>query len=311
MNDIEVFIKNRVEQVGISCKTFIVTVFGDVVSQHGDWIWLGSLIESLASFGYSERLVRTSVFRLVEDDWLKVQKVGRKSYYCLTQNANNHNTKAARRIYAPSNISVSDDWLIVIPSFVADEELIRFRRQIKWLGFSSISASVFAHPSFEKNSLDETLKELNLMGDVIIFSANTTDEQSSMALRKLVFQKWDLRELQSKYDLLIVDYKPILKLATLTKETNYQQSFQLRLLIIHEYRRILLKDHGLSKSMLPENWSGITAHQLVKELYASLEKNSNIYICDNLKSTNGFLPKSTHTFSNRFKSIRENNDRDE
>ncbi len=279
----------------------IVTVFGDVVSQHGGWIWLGSLIDSLSDLGYSERLVRTSVFRLVEDDWLQVKKIGRKSYYSLTLNAENHNKKASRRIYAPSNISNGDEWLIVIPSFVTEEKLESFKRQIRWLGFSTIASSVYAHPSFDKSSLDEMLKEMALSGEVIVFSARTLDNQSSLALKKLVFQKWNLKELQNKYDRLITDYQPILDSIGKTQKMSYQHSLLLRLLLIHEYRRILLNDHELSQNMLPSEWSGIKANQLVKKLYSVLEKPSRIYISDRLESMDGFLPKCSETFKNRFR----------
>jgi phenylacetic acid degradation operon negative regulatory protein len=46
-------------------RSLLVTVFGDSVAPHGGRAWLGSLIGLLAPFGISERLVRTSVYRLV------------------------------------------------------------------------------------------------------------------------------------------------------------------------------------------------------------------------------------------------------
>ncbi|PHS20423.1 MAG: hypothetical protein COA86_00265 [Kangiella sp.] len=301
MTKVENFISARVEQANISCKTLLVTFFGDVISIHGGWIWLGSLITSLSALGYSERLVRTSVFRLVEDDWLKVKKIGRKSYYSLTQNAENHNKKAARRIYASSKLSSSDEWLIVIPSFVAEEKIEPFKRQIRWLGFSTIASSVYAHPSFDKNSLDEMLREMDLFGEVIVFSASTLDNQSSLALKKLVFQKWNLKKLQNKYEQLITDYKPILDSIAKEQKMDYHYSFLLRLLVIHEYRRVLLNDHELSQDMLPNDWSGIKANQLITDLYAVLEKPSSIYISDSLESMDGFLPKCSEIYKTRFK----------
>ncbi|MCJ8269158.1 MAG: hypothetical protein MJK04_07115, partial [Psychrosphaera sp.] len=61
VSDIGSFIATRAKQANISSKSHLVTVFGDVMSGHGQWIWLGSLIEALQGLGYSERLVRTSV----------------------------------------------------------------------------------------------------------------------------------------------------------------------------------------------------------------------------------------------------------
>jgi phenylacetic acid degradation operon negative regulatory protein len=42
-------------------KSLVMTIFGDSIAPHGGTIWLGSLIELLAPFGVSARLLRTSV----------------------------------------------------------------------------------------------------------------------------------------------------------------------------------------------------------------------------------------------------------
>jgi len=302
-NIIDNFIANRAECVNISCKTLIVTVFGDVVAQHGDWIWLGSLIESLSNLGYSERLVRTSVFRLVEDDWLQVKKIGRKSYYSLTNSATNHNLKASRRIYKPFSFTENNDWLILLPSFVSDEKLPQLKKQLKWLGFSSISSSVYAHPSFDKNSLEETIIELGLVDSVVIFSGKTIDQDSNAVLKKLAFQKWNLSELSNKYDQFLKDYRPILMYLETEGSTalSNKMNFSLRLLVIHEFRRILLNDHELSTNMLPSDWSGEKVRELVKNIYQSLEKQSNQYITENLQNSEGRLLKPSEKFYTRFK----------
>src|SRR5213080_3968262 len=49
----------------LRAKSLVTTVFGDSIAPHGGAVWLGSLIELLAPFGISDRLVRTSVFRFV------------------------------------------------------------------------------------------------------------------------------------------------------------------------------------------------------------------------------------------------------
>ena len=301
MNDLNQFIRQRSDQTKISCKSLLITLFGDVISQHGSSVWLGSLIEALQPLGYSERLVRTSVFRLVKDDWLKVRKVGRKSYYSLTETAQNHYTKAALRIYSETRQHEDDRWLIVIPSFVKDSQLPQLKKQLNWLGFSSLSTNLYAHPFANKESLDATLDELKLKDSVIVFSAQTIDKNSLDSLKKLIFEKWNLKELEQQYENFITIYQSIIDAYTNASiKHNGQTSFLLRLLLIHEYRRILLKDSDLSKSMLSDNWSGYKAHQLTKSLYAFLSKDSQRYITSTLKSETGFLQKANIEYNNRF-----------
>src|SRR5690606_24964057 len=57
-------------------KSVVMTVFGDAVMPRGGSAWLGSLIDLLAPFGISDRLVRTSVFRLAEEGWLEATRSG-------------------------------------------------------------------------------------------------------------------------------------------------------------------------------------------------------------------------------------------
>ena len=44
----------------------------------------------------NERLTRTSVYRLVQDDWLAVQRIGRRSYYRFTPHGQRDRRTAAR-----------------------------------------------------------------------------------------------------------------------------------------------------------------------------------------------------------------------
>ena len=52
-------------------KSLCVSLLGDALAPHGGAIWLGDLIELLAPLGINERLLRTSVFRLVAQNWLQ------------------------------------------------------------------------------------------------------------------------------------------------------------------------------------------------------------------------------------------------
>jgi hypothetical protein len=82
--------------------SLITTVFGDSIAPRGGVVWLGSLIQVLAPFGISERLVRTSVHRLVKDGWLESEQSGRRSYYRLTETGRERFAQATHRIYGAS-----------------------------------------------------------------------------------------------------------------------------------------------------------------------------------------------------------------
>jgi phenylacetic acid degradation operon negative regulatory protein len=299
------FIQNRSKVANISSKSHLVTVFGDVMSQHGDWIWLGSLISALQPLGFSDRLIRTSVFRLVQDDWLQTRKVGRRSYYSFTESAKRHYEKAARRIYAGDVEPWDGSWLIVIPVFVGDDKLVSFRRQLNWLGFSPLASGVYAHPSFDKQSLEETIEEMALNDAVVIFTSKTLDDSSNDVLKHLVHDRWNIQSLEDGYQRFLTSYEPLqrqLERAAIEETPiSTQQSFLIRTLLIHEYRRMLLKDHELPADMLPNAWAGFAAHALVSELYGMLASSSNLYITSSLENAEGILAQENVAFWSRFK----------
>ena len=57
----------------VQARALITSVFGDAVLPRGGRVWLGSLIQLLAPLDINERLVRTTVFRLVKEEWLQAE----------------------------------------------------------------------------------------------------------------------------------------------------------------------------------------------------------------------------------------------
>lgn len=292
-------VSQRTLDRGISCTSMVVTVFGDSISQHGDWIWLGSLIKALAPFGYNERLVRTAVFRLGQQGWLEVKKIGRRSYYCPTDSARSHNERADRRIYSVGQEAWDGSWTLVVPVFVPDEKKDSFRKSLLWQGYNSLLSGMFAHPSFEEASLQEILLEQDLVGKVIVFSASTEDLQSQAALKELVLQKWNFLELQDMYREFLAFYRPMIKSIDSGSLTP-QMNFLLRTLMIHEYRRVLLRDPDFPDAMLPSAWVGFEARDVVKRLYSVFSKDSSHYIENALENAQGPMPGLSANLYKRF-----------
>lgn len=277
----------------------VVTLFGDLVSQHDGWIWLGSLINTLKPMGYNERLVRTAVYRLMQSDWLQVKKVGRRSYYCFTDTAQGHYQKAARRIYADEQSDWDGSWILVSTALLNDEKKEELRKNLLWQGFNTLSSGMYAHPSSDRTSLDETIYEQRLLGEVVVLSATTTDVQSKEALKKLVKNRWNFDELESFYSSFIDFYRPLSRQSFLSELSDRDCSL-LRLLLIHDYRRILLRDPDFPASMLPQGWAGREAQLLVKTMYTSVSSGSVNYSCNELENAQGPLHKPSQAFYKRF-----------
>ena len=296
---IEHVLKAHIAESSISCRSLVVTMFGDVISQHGGWVWLGSLIDSLSLFGFNERSVRTAVYRLVQSDWLQVKKIGRKSYYCYTEKAQSHFERVARRMYLPEPIKWDGKWLLVMTVNLTESEKEEFKKSLLWLGFNSLTSGIFAHPSSDRRSLDEVLNEQKLTEKVAVFNAEIDDVYSQAATKELINNKWQLDELKAKYQVFLDFYRQ-LKADFDYSELNAQERFVLRVIIIHEYRRIILKDPDLPQELLPSGWEGYQAQDLLIRTYHAIGRISCDYVENHMENASGPLAKAISSYYQRF-----------
>lgn len=290
-------VADRVADRSISGTSLVVTVFGDAVSQHGGWIWLGSLIQALGPFGFGERSVRTAVFRLGRQGWLKSDKVGRRSYVCFTDEAQAHYERAARRIYRAGRKEWEGYWTLVLLPGLPEKKRDALIRSLSWQGFSALAGGTYARPSAEREELDETIAGLDLTGQVTVLKASTEESHSRSAIRDLARRNLD--GLKALYDEYLDFYRPMAR-GLRPDELTPEQSFWLRTLMVHDYRRILLKDPDFPDVVLPTGWFGFAAYELIKRTYRVLAPSSVDYICRNLQNAEGPMPAPGRHFHRRF-----------
>ena len=77
----------------------VLTLYGDYILHLGGEIGIDTLIKLLANFGLSEQAVRSAISRMSRNGLLRVRRVGRKSYYSLTDTGRTLLTEGARRIF--------------------------------------------------------------------------------------------------------------------------------------------------------------------------------------------------------------------
>ena len=280
--------------------SLIVTVFGDTVSQHGGRVWLGSLVRVLGSLGLDERLVRTSVFRLVRDGWLRAEKAGRRSFYQFSPIGQKEYERAARRIYRERAPVWDGTWTVVIPVSLPDSGKERFKKSLHWQGFGSLASGVYARPGAERRSLDDTLDEMGLSERVIVMRAETLRLASEWVMHEAVRQGWRVDELARRYREFLERFRPIERALKRAKVLDPQSCFQLRTLLVHEYRRILLHDADLPTQLLPRRWPGVSATRLTKGIYRQISEGAVRYIETTLEARQGLVGTAGGAYFARF-----------
>ena len=284
----------------IRAGSLIITVYGDAVAPRGGTVWMGSLIKILEPLGLNQRLVRTSVSRLVKEDWLTAEQVGRRSYYSLTGHGQRLFEAATRRIYAGPPEEWDGNWTLVIMPSGELENREGMRKELAWLGFGVFATGVMAHPQPNADALASTLEDLEAQDKVIVMHTNDAQESTPAPLARLVNDCWKLDELGGSYQRFLKQFKPILRTVRNGKSLRPEECLHVRTLLIHEYRRILLRDPQLPSRLLPEDWSGTAAHDLCHEVYSSIHREADEYLSELAETADGPLPPPAPYFNQRF-----------
>jgi phenylacetic acid degradation operon negative regulatory protein len=278
-------------------------VFGDSIAPRGGSIWLGSLIEALAPFGISERLVRTSVYRLAQDGWLQSTKVGRRSYYGLTDEGRARFEAATRKIYGEPVTEWGHTWHVILLSGLDTATRDLVRKELGWLGFGTLSPSVLAHPVPNRADLDTTLGRLGVADAVVVLSARTIRNEAAM--RGLVQASWNLADIDRRYAEFVARFRPLIAARGKSTTISARTAFLVRTLLIQEYRKVLLRDPQLPAELLPADWRGTAACQLCRNLYLAVYRPADEYLSGIMQTAEGPLPPPAAAYFTRFGGLEE------
>jgi len=281
--------------------SLVISVFGDAIAPHGGSVWLGSLINVLEPFGIGHRLVRTSVFRLVKDGWLESEQIGRRSYYRLTVVGRARFADASRRIYSSPREGWDGAWTLALLAGVAAVHREQVRKELSWFGFAPFSANVLAHPSADMRRVEERIEQLPGNEKVLFMQAGTIDGgKRKRYLQQLVGEAWSLQALDDGYEEFLQRFRPVYRAATRSRRVNPETAFQLRTLLIHEYRKLLLRDPFLPAELLPQRWNGVSAYQLCRNIYSRVASPAEEFLTASLENADGPLPPAGAAFYERF-----------
>ena len=289
----------------LRAKSLLMTLFGDAIAPHGGSIWLGSLIELMAPFGISDRLVRTSVFRLTEEGWLESTRNGRRSAYSITDDALKRFGKAYRRVYAPLEPVWDGYWVLLFATHadIAPSKRTLFRKQLAWEGFGMISPGVYAHPTPDADAIRSLLERFGLQQQLFVARASALQGADGKPLSAAVGETWALDEVRDGYQRFIERFTPLARLLE-NSEVSPEQAFVIRMLLIHAFRRVQLHDPKLPSSLLPDAWPGNESYALCREIYRKLYHAAEAWLLAALRREDQNAADAAPSFYERFGGLR-------
>ena len=279
--------------------SLLVTIFGDAIAPRGGTIALASLIRLAAPFGLTDRLVRTSIGRLANEQWVSFKRSGRVSFYSLTAHGRARFAEATQRIYGAPPRDWDGLWTLAIVPPVLKTLRDGMREELLWLGFGQITPGVFAHPTHEESVIRTRLKELQSAGQLIVMQGSLLSDAASA---NLVSMGWDLGDLARRYERFIAMFAPVAAALDAARGASIagELAFILRTLLLHEYRKIHLRDPLLPSALLPADWVGADAQKLCRDLYARVFAASEQYLSATVQTQAGALPPPAAEMFQRF-----------
>ncbi|MGG5809389.1 PaaX family transcriptional regulator C-terminal domain-containing protein [Falsiroseomonas sp. CW058] len=253
--------------------SFIVTIWGDAVAPRGGSLWLGSLQAILDRFGCNPGQVRTAMSRLTEEGWLARNRVGRLSYYRLGPRGMESFGAAAARIYAITPPAWDGVFRLVLNPDPAEREALLAR------GFGELPGLLVG--------LHGAAEELPHLAPVLLATPRSAEEARAAAA-----QAWPLAVLGAGHRRFLAAFAPLHDAAVPAGE-----ALPLRLLLVHEWRRLALRDPLLPAALLPPDWPGHAARELAAALYRRLDPAAEAWLDAEGRNEDGRLPPSdAHRF---------------
>ncbi len=187
-----------------SARNLLVTVFGDALLPHGTdtAVSVSSLAALLEPFGVSERLVRTSLTRLVNDGLLSTRAVGRRSFYGVATRSVPLFRQADARIYGSRRATWDRSWTIVVidGTEATPSERARLRQRLTWAGLGGVAPNVMASPVVTAEEAALVVEQAGGFRNVLVSRSRLVEGASTIDEEELARRCAPLDEVAAGYD---------------------------------------------------------------------------------------------------------------
>ncbi len=270
--------------------SIVITIFGDALVPRGGSLWLGSLLEIFAGMEINAGVVRTAMSRLAADGWLERQRVGRNSFYRLTETGRAQFATATPRIYDAPPAAWDRRLQMLIEADSQHRDLVR--GALEGAGFGNLAPGIWIAPH-PTPAPPEAAGMLSLQSQA--------DAQTGVALAA---RAWPLSEIAAAYQRFVDTFTPVEAATDGGAALSDLDALVVRTLLIHEYRRVVLRAPPLPLPLLPLAWPGIAARRLAGSIYQAVLPASERWLDAHGQNQDGALPKSCIALERRFAELR-------
>ncbi len=265
--------------------SIVITVFGDAIVPRGGSVALGTLLEFFAAIDVDSSVVRTAMSRLTADGWFEREKVGRNSFYRLVQRERLTFDIATKHIYGPPASDWTGRFELLLIANGGERDIAR--EALKNAGFGSPLPGVWVAPSGAPIPEEAS--------GAIRLEVSAEDDSG----RRLLSESWPLERTADAYRKFMKSFEP-LRSWTARDRLSAAEAFTARILLIHQYRRVVLRDPLLPVALLPRDWPGGAARKLCADIYRGVLSSSEQWLDRHGSNENGPLPAAGKELARRF-----------
>jgi phenylacetic acid degradation operon negative regulatory protein len=160
------------------------------------------------------------------------------------------------------------------------------------------------HPEPDEAALRQALADAVAGDRAVAMRASGDDWAPPEALRDLVARAWDLAALAAGYAAFLDAFRPFLGLLE-REEPSPRQAFRLRILLVHAWRRAILRDPLLPEELLPADWPGAAARLLVRNLYRAVRAPAETHLARTMLTPDGPVGQPAPSYWARFGGLGE------
>lgn len=229
--------------------SLIVSFFGDLAQSSGDQV-SGSVLNRVGELaGVKPEAMRVAIHRLRQDGWIDSERVGRNSLYYLTEHGRTESAAASPKIYGPGMVQDHICNLVIAASTTDLETLLESETPTIKLD-DRIAVRCTEHAPTDPRHWLVPLSQTKVpqwVGEALI------SEKWTEASKRLHGALSEIAEYHPSAEQLTP-----LEIATI------------RMLIVHSWRRVALREPDVPAWLLPDSWKGRECRKLVAELLNSL-----------------------------------------
>lgn len=231
---------------------------------------MADLQEIMGRMNIGENAVRTAMSRLASDGWVRREKVGRQSFYSLAAEGFSVFESASQRIYNSGEFEWSGLFEIFLRPHDDHKKRMQSQSQLRQLGYGSPMSDVYVRPvtPYSPSSAGRS------GGSIILKSS----ELAAPSLFEFIERCWPVGEISKQCQQLVDRLSPLHSALEADQFDDPLDCLAARILLIHEWRKLVLRNVDIPDSLRPANDAVANARSVVGSIYRLLLSPSEFYL---------------------------------